>query len=268
LLLAILAYFHRYLLRQIVAPLWEPLVWFGLSGAVFGSVGSFWVTRRKLREVHERVSGDLRRQLDAVRQELDQTRAELLEKTRDADTDSITGRIPNSRAYQKRLPAEFEKARQSKKPLTLVVIDLDNFKYVNDKSPSLGDSVLREFATELRKQCRGTDEVFRYKPGDEFLVLAPETPAYPGGHGFANRLRNKFKEYEYRDVNDTYFRVYFSAGVADAEPAANPADTPERLVARAEAALRRAKTHKNTFELYDAALDEPREISRPGEPAK
>jgi diguanylate cyclase (GGDEF)-like protein len=265
LLLAALAYVHQSLLRPLTVPLWQPLLLFGLGGAGLGASASFWLTRRilikahsnlvqKIRETDAHAVGELQRQLDSVRHDLDTTRAELREKTRDADTDDITG-IPNSRAYQKRLPVEFEKARRSGKPLAVLIIDLDNFKAVNDKSRSLGDSVLREFATELRSRKQGTDEVFRYKPGDEFLVLAPETPATPGGVGFANKLRNLFKEYDYRDVDGTYFNVTFSAGLADARPKTDPDDTPEMLVARAEAALTRAKSKKNTFELYDPAID-------------
>ena len=56
----------------------------------------------------------------------------------------------------------------------MIIIDLDNFKSVNDAGGyELGDAVLGEFAARLKEQCRGIDRVFRYKMGDEFLILLP-----------------------------------------------------------------------------------------------
>lgn len=243
------AYFREALLREYTAALWELFVFFGIgSVAVAGVV--FWLTRRKLERRNHR-------DIAALEERISILTTALTEKTRDANTDDITG-ISNSRAFQEQLPIEFERARTKRKPLTLIVIDLDNFKRVNDRDPSLGDDVLREFATNLREQCRGTDVVFRYKPGDEFLLMAPETNAEPGGRGFANRLRNFFKDYDFRDADGNYFRITFSAGLAEARPADDPNDSWMRLVSRAEAALRRAKQKRNTFEVYTPELDERR----------
>jgi diguanylate cyclase (GGDEF)-like protein len=197
------------------------------------------------------------KEAEALQNALDSARAQLGEKTIEADTDEITG-ILNSRACQRQLEEQFQEARKSNQPLTIIIIDLDNFKNVNDKDRALGDQVLREFATNLREQGRRGEPVFRYKVGDEFLVLAPKTEADPAGAGFANRLRNFFATYKYRDPSGDDFTVTISAGVADAHPASELSDTRERLVARAEAALRKAKLKpgKGTFELYKAPVDE------------
>jgi diguanylate cyclase (GGDEF)-like protein len=247
------AYFHDALGRQLSAPLWQVIALFGIGGALCSGLLTFWLTRRSLAQRYTKTIADLTGRVETLT-------AALKEKTRDANTDDITG-IPNSRAFQEHLPAAFEGARQREKALTVIVIDLDNFKQVNDLSPSVADDVLREFATSLQQQCRRTDMVFRYKPGDEFLLMAPETPAEPGGRGFANRLRNFFKEYDFRGRDGSYFRITFSAGVADARPADDPDDTWTKLVSRGEAALRRAKTARNTFEVYDPELDERRRTS-------
>jgi diguanylate cyclase (GGDEF)-like protein len=243
------AYFRSALLRDLTAALWQLFVFFGISSAAVAVV-MFWFTRRTLERRYHRIIADLEERIKMLT-------TEITDKTRDANTDDITG-ISNSRAFQEQLPLEFERARTRRKPLAVMVIDLDNFKWVNDKDPSLGDDVLREFATNLCEQCRGTDVVFRYKPGDEFLLMAPETTADPGGRGFANRLRNFFKDYEFRDTDGNYFRITFSAGLAETMPADDPSDTWMRLVARAEAALRRAKQKRNTFEVYTPELDERR----------
>ncbi len=176
---------------------------------------------------------------------------ELESKTADANTDLLTGLL-NSRALKDELASKILEANSTNKPLSMIIIDLDNFKSVNDAGGyELGDAVLGEFAARLKEQCRGIDRVFRYKMGDEFLILAPDTPATPGARGLANRLRNLYKEYTFKG-RDGFFPVTFSAGVADTEPASFPDDTAAKFLARAESALKAAKRKKNTFEIFEA----------------
>jgi diguanylate cyclase (GGDEF)-like protein len=193
----------------------------------------------------------------ALQNHLDLARKQLGEKSVEADTDEITG-ILNSRACQRLVREQFPLARKSKQPFTIIIIDLDNFKSVNDQDRRLGDQVLREFAINLHAECRRNEPVFRYKVGDEFLVLAVNTEADSAGRGFANRLRNFFANYQYTNPyggND--FRVTISAGVADTTPSSDLRDTPERLVARAEVALKKAKLKgKNTVEVYKVNADD------------
>jgi diguanylate cyclase (GGDEF)-like protein len=281
LLLGLLAYFHKLLPRPITLPLWQTLLLFGGGGAGFGAGFSFWINRRTLNRRHQERVGQLQeafdnqlghqsRELASVREEfdhfrlhadkeaaalqrqLDIARRQLGEKAVEADTDEITG-ILNSRACQRQLREQFAEARRTEQPITIVIIDLDNFKTVNDQDRGLGDQILREFATNLRDECRRKEPVFRYKVGDEFLVLAANTEADPAGRGFANRLRNFFANYQYTNPRGGEdFRVTISAGVADANPSADLSATPERLLARAESALKKAKLKgKNTVEVYE-----------------
>jgi len=243
------AYFPSALFGDLTAALWQLLLCFGISTAAVAVV-IFLLTRRILERRYQRIVAELEERIKMLT-------IAITAKTRDANTDDITG-ISNSRAFQEQLLLEFERARTRRKPPMVMLIDLDNFKWVNDKDPSLGDDVLREFATNLCEQCRGTDVVFRYKPGDEFLLMAPETNADPGGRGFANRLRNFFKDYEFRDTDGSYFSITFSAGLAEAMPADDLSDTCTQLVARAEAALRRAKQKRNAIEVFKSELDERR----------
>jgi diguanylate cyclase (GGDEF)-like protein len=92
-------------------------------------------------------------------------------------------RLANRRLLHERLDVELARVRRHGRPLTVVALDLDGFKAVNDRfGHPVGDEVLREVARALRRVVRAEDTVAR-TGGDEFVVLAPET----GGAG-ARRL--------------------------------------------------------------------------------
>jgi len=108
--------------------------------------------------------------------------SELLSSLRDAfnherqlaRTDLLTG-LPNSRAFAERAEFELLRARRYGRPLSLLYIDLDGFKTINDKfGHAAGDVVLQRTATALGESLRRTDLVARLG-GDEFVVLLPET---------------------------------------------------------------------------------------------
>ena len=94
-----------------------------------------------------------------------------------ARTDFITGAV-NARYFNELLQMEISRIRRYPHPITLVYVDVDNFKLVNDLfGHKMGDEVLRCIATELRSQLRKTDTVARLG-GDEFVMLCPP-PASP-----------------------------------------------------------------------------------------
>jgi len=94
----------------------------------------------------------------------------------EARIDALTG-VGNYRLLDERLRYELTRHRRTGRPLSVVVLDLDNFKAVNDVLGHLaGDQLLREVADALRKTVREADTVVR-QGGDEFCVLAPETSA-------------------------------------------------------------------------------------------
>ena len=89
-------------------------------------------------------------------------------------TDELTG-LANARALKARLDAEIVRAVRYKRPLSLLLIDSDALKRVNDKfGHDAGDHLLLEVAAGLRRELRATDFVGRYG-GDEFIALVPET---------------------------------------------------------------------------------------------
>jgi diguanylate cyclase (GGDEF)-like protein len=117
------------------------------------------------------LAGRLRRQLADRQIAALQSRTEFLEEL--SMIDPLTG-LFNRRFAGERLLQEVARAERQGFPLTLVMIDLDNFKTINDElGHPAGDATLQAFATTLRKAVRGSDLPVRWG-GDEFLVILPE----------------------------------------------------------------------------------------------
>ncbi|MDQ6835681.1 MAG: GGDEF domain-containing protein, partial [Actinomycetota bacterium] len=111
-----------------------------------------------------------------------QTRAQLLTE---ASTDSLTG-LSNQRSFQRHLGDEVSRAKRHRRPVTLILLDLDRFKAVNDARGQLaGDHALSEIAARVRGAVRMETHVARLG-GDELAVVLPECDA-EGGHIVANR---------------------------------------------------------------------------------
>lgn len=93
-----------------------------------------------------------------------------------ASTDPLTG-IANRRAFEAALVSEVNRTRRFHRPLSLIFLDIDNFKKVNDAmGHAAGDQVLQQVAAVLQRTCRRTDTCARLG-GDEFAILLPETSA-------------------------------------------------------------------------------------------
>jgi diguanylate cyclase (GGDEF)-like protein len=104
-----------------------------------------------------------------------------------AITDSLTG-LPNRRCFQDMYFACFGDARVRHQPLSLLLVDVDHFKEINDsRGHPAGDEKLRELAQAFGDAVRHSDAVARYG-GDEFIIIAPDTNRIDG-MGLAERLR-------------------------------------------------------------------------------
>lgn len=126
-----------------------------------------------------------------------------------ARTDFLTG-LPNHRHFQATLSAEVGRAQRHNHPLSLLIIDLDYLKIVNDRfgHPS-GDLVIRTVAETIRLGCREFDFAARYG-GEEFVVILPETPLSGAIH-VADRIREKIASVPFAGIG----HVTASVGVAN-----------------------------------------------------
>lgn len=120
--------------------------------------------------------------------------------------------VYNRRYFEELVKKEVERARRHGKPLSLIIIDMDNFKDINEKyGHSAGDRVLQEVARLLKSTFRSTDSIIRYG-GDEFVILLPETGA-EGGRAAVRKLRTRLGEWNQQgDILDC--SLGFSVGWA------------------------------------------------------
>jgi len=157
------------------------------------------------------------------------------EAQKSAITDSLTG-LYNRRGFFELGQREIERSFRFKHPLTAVMIDVDNFKYINDHYGHVtGDLVLRSIAARCSKGLRKVDILGRYG-GDEFILLLPETHVRMGGL-VAERLRRNVSETRL-SVEEHLLRVSISLGVAGLTTEITNLDM---LIGRADAAMYAAK---------------------------
>jgi diguanylate cyclase (GGDEF)-like protein len=173
---------------------------------------------------------------------------------RQAVTDELTG-LANVRAFLDTLDRELERSRRFGTPLGLVMVDLDDFKRVNDTyGHQQGDEVLAQVACVLRESSRELDTAARYG-GEELAMILPQTDA-SGAELLAERVREAIESLPVRRVDGKgALRVTASFGVAAA-----PESGSDRmdLIAAADAALYTAKRGgKNRVERAEMAMTEP-----------
>ena len=154
-----------------------------------------------------------------------------------AITDALTG-LYNRRYLDSHLAALVERAGEKKGDLSLLIIDIDYFKKVNDThGHDAGDEILREFATRIRRNLRALDLPCRFG-GEEFVIVMPETD-YGIASIVAERLRTKIARDPFAIHGGAEFvDVTISVGAAYI---LHDGDTPESLLKRADNALYRAK---------------------------
>ena len=160
-----------------------------------------------------------------------------------ASLDALTG-IYNYRYFSERLDSEWSRALRYEKPLSLIMIDVDLFKQVNDNYGHLcGDEVLREVAQVLRHHTRDTDIVARYG-GEEFVIILPETH-YREAYVVGEKLRQSVYEATFSGgSNNQKIKLTISLGIANYP---STAFSKSDLIYQADQALYQAKVQRNTL---------------------
>jgi diguanylate cyclase (GGDEF)-like protein len=153
-------------------------------------------------------------------------------------TDHLT-HLYNSRYLMQVLRRETKRAFRGGHPLSLLFLDLDGFKGVNDVHGHLtGSRALIEAALVIRGSARETDVVARFG-GDEFSVVLPETHA-EGARAVAERIRERIARHRFLEGDGLDLRLTVSVGIATLPDAAASAD---ELLRAADAAMYRVKDH-------------------------
>ncbi len=158
--------------------------------------------------------------------------------------------------FQQLISLETEKARINETPLSLVMLDIDNFKDFNDTFGHMkGDKVLRDIADLLKNNSRKFDQVARYG-GEEFSIIMPETPKENAVYS-CERLRREVEKLCIQGKDASFNKsLTISLGLASFP---NDAETKEELINRADLALYEAKrTGKNRTCLYKRGMGEKR----------
>jgi diguanylate cyclase (GGDEF)-like protein len=170
-----------------------------------------------------------------------------LEKTeRSAITDHLTG-LFNRGHFEACLRKEVNRCRRYGQSVSLLMVDLDDFKRINDlHGHPAGDAALREVGRLLVQRVRDIDVASRYG-GEEFVVILPETRR-TNAYVVAERIRREVERHFRRKGANGEARLTLSGGIASFP---EDAETPEQLVERADQALYRAKREgKNRIAIY------------------
>ena len=201
----------------------------------FGTVASIavawaiWIKRTLAREAE-------------LLQTIRERTAELEEANRRLEAlsyvDSLTD-ISNRRAFDRALDIEWRRAIRSKQPLSVVMIDIDHFKVLNDtQGHPAGDSCLVSVAAALRAIVRRAADTLARYGGEEFVALLPETDA-AGAAAIAERMRTAVERLAIANPGGLGGRVTVSAGHATVS--ATEALSPDLLASAADVALYEAK---------------------------
>jgi diguanylate cyclase (GGDEF)-like protein len=207
----------------------------GLRNDEIGELGTAAV---RFRDANAEIS-DLLRRYQALNEELESKVAERTQALEDsnrelerlANTDRLTG-VLNRRALEQLIADEIERSQRYSRPLSLLFLDLDHFKAINDRyGHDLGDAVLMRLAREVRSMLRANDWLGRWG-GEEFLILCSETNGEDARH-LAERIRRHIAGLNLERVG----QVSLSIGISSFAPG----QTLESLVAEADRAMYRAK---------------------------
>ncbi|MRN65902.1 PleD family two-component system response regulator [Brucella sp. 10RB9213] len=179
---------------------------------------------------------------DILRQSMERTITQSV-------TDGLTG-LHNRRYIDMHMPLLLTRAIERKQPLSIIMIDLDHFKQVNEQyGHGAGDHVLREFSARLRRNIRGMDLISRYG-GEEFVVVLPDTDRQ-AAFNVAERVRGIVAEAPFvLDSGKRRASLTVSVGVAALRPAG---DSLEALFTRATDALIQAKQNGRNRIVLSAA---------------
>ncbi len=173
---------------------------------------------------------------------MERQKTELLQQAERFSLEDSVTQVNNRRCLDVRLAADVQRARRYASPLTIAMVDIDNFKEINDRyTHTKGDEVLRRVAALMREALRDSDYVARYG-GDEFVLVFPET-RLSNARLVCEMVRERVASEDWSSIAPE-LKITVSLGVAERSPNTN---TPDLLLNAADRLLYRAKrTGKNS----------------------
>ena len=176
----------------------------------------------------------LKERIGEMERESDRLQQQVKEARNEAFRDALT-RLHNRIAYDNRLEEEIARWKRYRNDLSLIVLDVDHFKHVNDSyGHKAGDRVLEVIGTLIRRTIRESDYPARYG-GEEFVILLPQTDL-AGAHAVAEKLRLTVQTKHFQYANQ---RVSITASFGLAQ--FRESDSADSLFERADRALYQAK---------------------------
>ena len=198
---------------------------------------------RSMSDSNRKISGVLKERSE----EIDMLRAELDQVRQEAVKDPLTG-LANRRAFNERMAESLEDTLKQLKNICLLMIDVDQFKEINDQhGHQIGDKVLQFISSVLKKNFKGKDLVARFG-GDEFAVIVENAPR-AGVKSVAETIRQQVHESTLKrtDTGEPLGKVTVSIGY----DCIRPDDTATSVLERADKALYEAKqTGRNRVVAY------------------
>ncbi len=182
---------------------------------------------RKIKSASKEME-DMKKRMASAKEHADHLEEELL-------IDSLTG-VFNRRAYDKRIKEEMERYLRYKHTFSLMILDVDHFKQINDNyGHAIGDKCLKEIINHIKPNLRKTDILYRFG-GEEFVALLPETES-KSAIIVAEKMRQVVEKIEFIHKEDTV-QITISIGVTQAKPMDN---SQEIIFSRMDKAVYEAK---------------------------
>ena len=187
--------------------------------------------------------------------QLSSERTRMMQKLQKlATTDGLT-KLYNSRSFYSQLELEVDRYNRYKHPLSLLLLDIDNFKEFNDNFGHLeGDKVLVRFSQIIKSCLRTNDSAYRYG-GEEFTVILPETNG-DEAKTVAQRIRSSLETEKFKPIPDRNAKITISIGVTQYFPK----EELSAFIRRADKAMYLSK--KNGRNRVSVLLAEPPEKSK------
>ncbi|WP_410499536.1 diguanylate cyclase [Chitinibacter sp. S2-10] len=200
---------------------------------------------RRMRELDTQLMVLQTRQENLQLRQQSSANTELLKNLRNASLQDPLTNIGNRRLLDQELPVLYQRCREDLRPLSVLMIDLDHFKAINDNfGHAIGDEVIRSAAQILLQSCRGGDLLVRFG-GEEFVLLLPGAVAETAFE-VAERIRCRMVEYDWQHIQPQ-LQASCSIGVVELSDELDGLE----LLQHADDALYRAKRHgRNCVESY------------------